>query len=130
MNEYFRLVISGRSYGSEECIVTCQGGKYRAERNVMLWDNLRKHGGVLEDADLEDWYTRLKRFRFEDWEDEYRNKDVVVLDGIQWEIEYRADGVEKHITGDNAYPNRWGGIKQLIKELDEMIENNDRYPVM
>ena len=53
------------------------------------------------------------------WNDEYFPINVIVCDGLEWELVYREEGKKtRYISGSNAYPSNW---KQFILWLDSLM---------
>lgn len=97
------------------------GGFITGHKNLRIWTEGNKsykyYKGDFFDPDSE--YTKeisveefnafarkLSELRINEWENEYIMYDV--LDGTQWNLEYKEVG--KHgriIFGDNAYPDCW-----------------------
>ncbi|MCO5241963.1 MAG: hypothetical protein M9904_18130 [Chitinophagaceae bacterium] len=57
---------------------------------------------IVSIKDDEDWLTLIKFMTALNWKEKYFDNDI--LDGTQWEFDFKSDNKELHCFGSNQYP--------------------------
>lgn len=77
--------------------------------------------GVETSCPDDGWTEKFAFLKIDDWKDSY--DDVDVLDGTQWELDYKIQGQEvRHIYGSNDYPEDWMKLIDLLEEFHPEID--------
>lgn len=119
-----------------EKIVFEIGGFFSGYKQVKIWAEDEKvfkaYNGDFNDSDNE--YAvefqeeeikvlegRLSQLKINGWKREYVDSEI--LDGIQWELEYKEQGKRCiHIYGSNDYPECWNDFMEALGEvIPEML---------
>lgn len=116
MFEYLKFNVGGYFYGFREIEVTNNNG----ELEVKFTDHLSVLGVETSSPD-DGWTDKLFSLEIDKWNTSY--DDVRVLDGTQWELDYKLKGQDtKHIYGSNAYPENWMKLVELLEEFHPEID--------
>ena len=67
------------------------------------------------------WLEELESIGINRWKPRYHTP--YILDGTQWELEYKYDGKRcRHISGCNAFPENWDDFLEVMDKITPFIE--------
>ncbi|MCD7876532.1 MAG: hypothetical protein LUH49_06135 [Cloacibacillus porcorum] len=65
-----------------------------------------------------EWLSRLGGVRLDDWRSEYYRPKDLLVEGIQWKLEYAdTEGCRKRIFGSGFYPPNWDEFIEIMDML-------------
>ncbi|SEW38362.1 Protein of unknown function [Ruminococcaceae bacterium KH2T8] len=119
--EYFKFNIGGFRGGYDHWIIVYGNDGYNIYKDYMEKIGEPKHKEI-KSVNLDKWLLRLSDIKLNNWRRCY--DDDHVLDGTQWTLVYKFDNlsIEKKY-GNNQYPENYIEFKQLISELDLLLED-------
>lgn len=86
------------------------------------------YDGFSFEVEKQDFLAKLRDIHIGEWNKEYSTEryNIIILDGIQWELSICYDNSHKPITiyGDNAYPYNFKDLLWLLGINPSIIEDN------
>lgn len=118
MLEYLEFMIWGFGDLGVKISIHVENEKLVCNGGSPFWDHEQFETVRLSKKKSVDFFERIKELHINRWKASYSPIGYIVMDGTQWELEYKEMGKRcRHITGDNAYPDNWNAFMGLLDDI-------------
>lgn len=118
MLEYLEFQIGGFGDLGVKLSIHNKDGKVICNGGSPFWDDEQFETVHLAKKKSAAFLDKMESLHINRWKASYSPIGYIVMDGTQWELEYKEQGKRcRHISGDNAYPDNWNVFIGLLDEI-------------